>query len=54
MKKQHHMDKLIERSSLGTKEAKKMRESVPAATGRAIVRQAAARSRASNRATKPQ
>ncbi|OXR40242.1 hypothetical protein B7C42_07667 [Nocardia cerradoensis] len=47
MSENHHMDKLIEQSSLGTKHAKKMRASVSAATGRAIVRAAAARAQTS-------
>ncbi|MFE1409199.1 hypothetical protein ACFW5D_37945 [Streptomyces sp. NPDC058770] len=46
MSDNHHMDKLIEQSSLGTRHAKRMRASVPTATGRAIVRAAAARTQA--------
>ncbi|MFI6225296.1 hypothetical protein ACIBEH_32455 [Nocardia salmonicida] len=38
-----NITRLIEQSSLGTKQAKKLRHSVPAATGKAIVRAAAAR-----------
>ncbi|MFF0546878.1 hypothetical protein ACFYTF_28980 [Nocardia thailandica] len=44
------MNRLIEQSSLGTREAKQLRASVPAATGREIVRAAAARSRAAKAA----
>ncbi|MEU2258527.1 hypothetical protein ABZ540_35780 [Nocardia xishanensis] len=44
------MARLIEQSSLGTKAAKQLRASVPAATGREIVRAAAARSQAAKAA----
>lgn len=44
------MARLIEQSSLGTQKAKQMRASVPAATGREIVRAAAARSQAAKAA----
>ncbi|MCE5292460.1 MAG: hypothetical protein LLG14_24945 [Nocardiaceae bacterium] len=52
MKNKSEVQKLIERSSLGSKSARDARASVPAATGRRIVRQAETGQRSTSTAKK--